>query len=90
MFEIETKRFLATLATPSSLTGVLLLAGALLLFRFTLFGPDLSHLPLLDAALTKAQRWKAFQQEEEAVYLRGYNQVFAYLSNFASMSLNKA
>ncbi|TLD37851.1 cytochrome P450 [Venturia nashicola] len=74
MVEIEIKSLLATLASPESLMGVLLLAGALLLFRSTLFGPDLSHIPVVDAELTRAQRWENFRKDQKGVYARGYQQ----------------
>ncbi|QDS73163.1 hypothetical protein FKW77_002128 [Venturia effusa] len=72
MVEIETKSLLASLNKPESLMGVLLLAGALLLFRFTLFDQDLSHIPLLDAHLPRAERWKAFVQNQKGVLEKGY------------------
>lgn len=76
MVEIETKGLLALLAAPESLMGVLLLAGALVLFRFTLSEPNLSHIPLSDADLSRAERWNGFVNDPEGVLARGYKKVF--------------
>lgn len=78
MLEIELKSLVATLGATDSLMGVLLLAAALLLFRVTLFGQfgqSLSHIPLLDAELTKAERWKAYRENEKGVYAKVYKKV---------------
>lgn len=89
MVDIETKSPLATLGAPESLMGFLLLAGALLLFRFTWSEPNLRHIPLLDADLSRAERWKAHEQNEKDVYARGYKKVFICVLSFLSITLKQ-
>jgi hypothetical protein len=73
--EIETKSFLASLGAPESLMGILLVAGALLFFRATLFGQSLRHIPLVREELGKSGRMQAFKRDPKDVLADGYKKV---------------
>jgi hypothetical protein len=76
--EIETKSLLASLGTSESLLGLLLFAGALLIFRTTLFGESLQHIPLVGEELAKKERIQAFQRGQKDVLAQGYKMVNFY------------
>lgn len=73
--EIETKGFVASLGASESLVGILLVAGALLLFRATVFRQSLGHIPLVGEELGKSGRIQAFKNGEKDVLAQGYKKV---------------
>ena len=78
--EIETtKSLMGSLGAPESLMGILLLAGALLLFRSALFGKSLEHIPLLGKELSKSERIQAFKKSEKDLLAQGYKKVKSIL-----------
>jgi hypothetical protein len=76
--EIETKSLLASLGASESLLGLLLFAGALLVFRTILFGQSLQHIPLVGGELAKKERIQAFKRGEKDVFAQGYKMVNFY------------
>jgi hypothetical protein len=73
--EIEIKGFLSSLGASHSVLGVLLLAGALLLFRAT-SGESLRHIPLVEEDLEIKKKKKAdYSPGERDVLAQGYKQV---------------
>jgi len=76
--EVETKSLLASLGASESLLGLLLFTGALLIFRTTLFGESLQHIPLVGEGFAKKERIQAFQKGEKDVFAQGYKMVNFY------------
>lgn len=72
---IETQGLLASLGASESLLGILLLAGALLLFRATVFGQSLGHIPVVGEELGKSKRIQAYKIGEKDVLADGYKKV---------------
>jgi hypothetical protein len=73
--EIEIKSFLASLGATESCTGLLLVAGALFLFRDTTFGQNLGHIPLVREELGKSKRIQAYKSSEKEILADGYKKV---------------
>lgn len=73
--EIETKSFLASLGATESCIGLLLLAGALFLFRDAVFGQSLGHIPLVREELGKSKRIQAYKSSEKEILADGYKKV---------------
>jgi hypothetical protein len=77
--EIETKGLLTLLGTPESLMGVLLVAGAFLVYCATGFGQSLGHIPLVGEELGKSGRIQAFKNGEKDVLAQGYKKVISWV-----------
>jgi len=83
--EIEIKTFLSSLGASESVLGILLFAGAILLFRATVLGESLQHIPVVGEELGSAKkRAQAYLLDGPAILTQGYNKVKHRLQEYCA------